>query len=759
MSGQPYRYASDPARFRNDYMKTLGLRVDIDELNLDANKTYKSTGQLPAVSQMSETRTTSEILADREKVRMSLMEDLKPLGSAIFASDIIQTIERSPLNLDGALFNFFAQRAPEIVRNIKAQFKYGIAGNKNDVYEFVLSVEDMFNKTKSFSSSVKSYFSRPSDTSLTSGVITFGDLESIKSLFTEVSRKLLLVYSPDRTRTPLDESIRQIVNDLNILSQSLSNASYIENTKTFIDSQIARMGGAGDDVLYDFYDLYKRYNELLENFPKSSTLLALIGQLEESSKNRSATLSMDLLQHIKSQLSTALELRQINEQLNRLKPQVNNLLQPIQQQEQIEQQELVESSGDIKKLTVTLNRKKGTIAKNEGELVQLMKKDTSGMNEKESKKHETAIRAKEANIDKHKSQLADIQKQIDNLRGVTKPSDRKQILEERGRELENLLTYGGLSEEEYQKYNNEWFDIQDELDSLNKKTEEQKGEQDVGLEEKTEEQKGEQDVGLEEKTGELDIKKLKNTRQKLRDNQISMTLQAQQDDLLQNPEFIKVDEEITRVIQKIDEEIMRKEASGTEGNGMYRKPRGRPKGSGIAPRNRITFKDSFLAHRDENSGVEESPRYVRFGKFYVNAQKLNGSGILSLRRPSGANIQEMPSTRVSSNLSHVIKKMIGGGVPSYAELSKLSEPEKSYLHKISTKANIVDKFSIPAPDKDRMEKDIHDFEVMKGEILAGNDSSELIKKFKLHLVRLSKTGTLPRSEVQDIMEELIQLGY
>lgn len=58
-----------------------------------------------------------------------------------------------------------------------------------------------------------------------------------------------------------------------------------------------------------------------------------------------------------------------------------------------------------------------------------------------------------------------------------------------------------------------------------------------------------------------------------------------------------------------------------------------------------------------------------------------------------------------------------------------------------------------------MEKDIHDFEVMKGEILAGNDSSELIKKFKLHLVRLSKTGTLPRSEVQDIMEELIQLGY
>jgi hypothetical protein len=133
--------------------------------------------------------------------------------------------------------------------------------------------------------------------------------------------------------------------------------------------------------------------------------------------------------------------------------------------------------------------------------------------------------------------------------------------------------------------------------------------------------------------------------------------------------------------------------------------------------------------------------------------------MLSLRRQGGGNISEFPSTRVSKNMSDIVFKMVGGGVPTYQELSKLSEPEKAYLHKISSKANIIDKFSIPAPDKDRQEKDIHDFEVMKGEILAGNDSKELIKKFKLHLVKLSKNGTLPKLEVQEIMEELIQLGF
>ena len=48
---------------------------------------------------------------------------------------------------------------------------------------------------------------------------------------------------------------------------------------------------------------------------------------------------------------------------------------------------------------------------------------------------------------------------------------------------------------------------------------------------------------------------------------------------------------------------------------------------------------------------------------------------------------------------------------------------------------------------------------MKGEILAGNDSNELIKKFKIILLRLSKNGSIPKRESVEIMEDLISLGY
>ena len=89
----------------------------------------------------------------------------------------------------------------------------------------------------------------------------------------------------------------------------------------------------------------------------------------------------------------------------------------------------------------------------------------------------------------------------------------------------------------------------------------------------------------------------------------------------------------------------------------------------------------------------------------------------------------------------------------------LTDEEKHYLHKVSEKAGITNKLSIPQPSKDQLEKDIHQFEVMKGEILAGNDSPEVIKKFKLILLKLSRNGTIPKREAMEMIEELLSLGF
>jgi len=209
--------------------------------------------------------------------------------------------------------------------------------------------------------------------------------------------------------------------------------------------------------------------------------------------------------------------------------------------------------------------------------------------------------------------------------------------------------------------------------------------------------------------------------------------------------------------EEFEEDLKKLNEGKATGHGITMK-KGRSRGNGIAKPQK-PYKDTIKENAAYDKGITESPRFVKFGRYLINNHKLNKEDTLSLRVPSGGSLPDFPPKRLSPSLSKVIKVMIGGGVPSYNELSKLSEPEKSYLHAVASKSNILDKFSIPTPSKDSYEKDIHAFEVMKGEILAGNDNKDLIKKFKLHIIKLSRMGTLPKKEVNEIMEDLLSLGY
>ena len=81
------------------------------------------------------------------------------------------------------------------------------------------------------------------------------------------------------------------------------------------------------------------------------------------------------------------------------------------------------------------------------------------------------------------------------------------------------------------------------------------------------------------------------------------------------------------------------------------------------------------------------------------------------------------------------------------------------MYNISKKSEIADKLSIPTPSKDQRDKDIHEYEVMKGEIMSGNDNKDLIKRFKIHISKLSRGGVLPKKEVNEILTDLIELGH
>jgi hypothetical protein len=219
-----------------------------------------------------------------------------------------------------------------------------------------------------------------------------------------------------------------------------------------------------------------------------------------------------------------------------------------------------------------------------------------------------------------------------------------------------------------------------------------------------------------------------------------------------NNDFFDANDGNNFQIRPPSEEKDEQGAQESKGNGVRR--RGRPKMRG----GNISQPKIFETRIDYNSGIKASPDFVPFGAYLLNRRKIN-DGIISIKTMKGGTVIGYPNKRVSSNLSKVINQIIGGGVPSYELLSSLDDEEKAYLYKISKKTKLSDKLSIPSPSKDQTEKDIHNFEVMKGQILSGNDSKTLIKNFKILVLKLKTQGLLPKSQADELLSDLLSLGY
>ena len=117
MSGQPNRNPTDPAKFRQQYLANLGLQANINDKNLQANKIYKKTGEVPSL--MTDNRTTAEKLADIERLKIDVRGELSEITDGNNAETIVQ-------NLNPQQLEFLAQHIKEIVADIKPKYKYGV---------------------------------------------------------------------------------------------------------------------------------------------------------------------------------------------------------------------------------------------------------------------------------------------------------------------------------------------------------------------------------------------------------------------------------------------------------------------------------------------------------------------------------------------------------------------------------------------------------------------------------------------------------
>lgn len=640
MSGQPYVEKSDMDKYRQEYMDNLATEIQMNDANLQANKIYLATGQLPAVSSIPDNRKTEEKLNDYEQLKRDIIKSLKPLMDPSLAAVFVEELTKSSYNTDNRLLTFVAQRINEIVKVLSKSYQYGLK-DYNDAISSVKYMEKMFVQNDTNASTVKDLSNR-----LTKDQKKYASSEDVILVKDSVQAaiKILAPYSfiqRDDGIYDTDDKIKDIVIMLTQLINGLpSNSEMQKNDRNFqmLTIHFDEMSHTYDSNYIDtFISIYNKFTQVMSMLPTRTFFIDFVNGINKSSSivgnDEQKFIRMRLYLSKLYDTLVKINMRELHDLKNLLKQYNNTVEAPV----------------------------------------------------------------RENNVPQ------DIPQEVD-----------QPILEDF--DPNPVLNRGGFGRRGRQPQPRPQIQPQPHP---------------IGVR-----------INDAEKLRLLAIKE---------EDLVRRIAEIQEDPNRNILEIVPLQrrlENIYRRVQDLNDGGV-EEHKGGEGHGLKKRV-GRPKGSGI--------KQPFTNKVDLTKGVQRSPLYISFGNHLINHKKLTND-IISLRGQSGSSVKDMKSTKVSNHFGSIVRKIVGGGSPSYDEMSKLSEEEKIYLHKLATKSNLHDKLSIPTPSKDAMDKDIHEFEVAKGEIMSGNDNKELIKKFKILILKLKRNGVLPKGQVDDIIEELLQMGY
>ena len=784
MSGQPYKKPQDITKFRAKYIESLNMRQELDKITCDAVRNYNATGQLPASSQMKDSRTTSDILADTQRVKANICSQLAEVSNMQFAQEVVQGVMNSPINIDNNLFVFMAQRINSIVEELKKIYTYKIKGDSDDIRSLITFIERMYTDKNRLMASTKSFMD-------SLGISDFsesgGRLQSVKN----VLGKLLVVVSDLNRRL-------KTKNEQNTLNQMYEKIRY------HLDMI--------PDTTQQVQDLQNFVSDFVLNYDKGNVRGS--PDFKGSDREELANGARSYLHYIYNGIPDVGTVQSLITQYNKVmkkdrltKAEVRDVIIKIGDvldREDIENRNIV---WNVHKFLENWTDKLKKIARQES-----TKRRDKSIKRKNPKRYYGDDEDYDDYDDDDYDDMPELDGGDSSFRDVPSQAPSPSNT---GSEfislLDDALSFYDIYEqdksqiEDYSPYGT--IELNDDDD--NKPVEEsikqtldtvQNSMLDTGLSRSDQLIQGgleQAQGGLEQAQGDQQEEPVEPTPEPVPEPTPEPVEPVEPDTQITPPDryiaTAEVDVEHWDKYQKLANEHGERKVknlfdryikkwnkdrpAGSTWDDKYAyvlaqiefsfkkkvaredtaEPKPRSSGNGIG-RPRKTFKECVTSSM-ANDGIEPMPRYYKFGKWLVNLHRLNGEGIFVVRRPSGSGIAEFPSIKVSEKLGNVFKKMIKGGSLTYSDINGLTEAEKVYLHKVSSKAQIVDKFDIPAPPKEEVDKEIHTFEVMKGEILAGNDNAELIKKFKLLLVKLMRTSKINRKQGYEILEELAELGY
>ncbi len=184
---------------------------------------------------------------------------------------------------------------------------------------------------------------------------------------------------------------------------------------------------------------------------------------------------------------------------------------------------------------------------------------------------------------------------------------------------------------------------------------------------------------------------------------------------------------------------------GSEGEGFNRRRRKRPtktyiRGAGMNP---------------APGAREPSHNWQQFGRYVLSRNDLENGSSVHIRYRNGQPVKNIgPKRVVGGSVGAIVRDIADGKAPQQKHMSQITEDEREYLSGLIKTCNIAIPKGVKTEKKTPKQKEHNEFEILKGQVLAGNDNPEIIKKFKNMLKKMVQSGQLNADDVRAIVDEL-----
>lgn len=159
--------------------------------------------------------------------------------------------------------------------------------------------------------------------------------------------------------------------------------------------------------------------------------------------------------------------------------------------------------------------------------------------------------------------------------------------------------------------------------------------------------------------------------------------------------------------------------------------------------------------RFEETNLKSENDYKEFGKLMINLKYLFKNTLIVKYKTSYAPVPGFRRPKISNDLIDELLYIFDTNEIDYEKLRELSEYENNLFRDLIMKSGLYRRLKYKY-DKTRQKlKDIiEDYEILKGEIEAGNDNPELLIKAKIVLKKLKNYGKINEDQYNEILEDL-----